>query len=194
MQYKILEEYLNQRRRKIIPESGYKPASVLIPLTENGKIYILLTKRAKHLTNHPGEISFPGGRVDKSDGNRLETALREVEEEVGIPKDEVIILGALDDAISITNFHVIPYVGIIPFFCPYDYNRSEIDEIVLTPLSFFLNEPKREIYEKGNIKKENLIYTYGDKKIFGLTAFLLKNLVEILNESGFLRENSELIF
>lgn len=194
MEYKILQEYLNKRNRQIISQNGYKPASVLIPLTENGKIYILLTKRAKHLTNHPGEISFPGGRVDDSDKSRLQTALREVEEEIGIPKEEVTILGALDDAISITNFHVIPYVGIIPFFCPYDFNKSEIDEIVLVPLSFFLKEPNLEIYEKGNIKKENFIYHYGDKKIFGLTAFLLKQFVKILDESGFLTVNRELIF
>ncbi len=194
MEYRILQEYLSSRKRNIIPEKGFKLASVLIPLTENGRIYILLTKRAKHLSNHPGEISFPGGRVDISDNNRLDTALRELEEEVGIPRQEVTVIGALDDAISITDFHIIPYVGIIPFFCPYNYNRSEIDEIVLTPLAFFLNEPKREVYEKGNIKKDNLIYTYGDKKIFGLTAFLLKKLVEILDESGFLKENRELIF
>lgn len=194
MEYKILQDYLNNRPRQIISQNGYKPASVLIPLTENGKIYVLLTKRAKHLTNHPGEISFPGGRMDDSDSNRLHTALREVEEEIGIPRDEVTILGALDDVISVTNFHVIPYVGIIPFFCPYDFNKSEIDEIVLVPLSFFLTEPQKEIYSKGDIKKDNYIYRYGDKKIFGLTATLLKSLIEILDKSGFLTINRELIF
>lgn len=194
MEYKILQDYLNNRPRQIISQNGYKPASVLIPLTENGKIYVLLTKRAKHLTNHPGEISFPGGRMDDSDSNRLLTALREVEEEIGIPRDEITILGALDDVISVTNFHVIPYVGIIPFFCPYDFNKSEIDEIVLVPLSFFLTEPQKEIYSKGDIKKDNYIYRYGDKKIFGLTATLLKSFIEILDKSGFLTINRELIF
>ncbi|MCX7769897.1 MAG: CoA pyrophosphatase [Proteobacteria bacterium] len=194
MNYQILQEYLNKRERQTISENGYKPASILIPLTENGRIYILLTKRAKHLTNHPGEISFPGGRFDLSDENRLQTALREVEEEIGIPRYEVNVIGALDDAISITNFHIVPYVGIIPFFCPYHYNKSEIDEIILIPLAFFLNEPKHEIYEKGSIRKENFIYIYEDKKIFGLTAFLLKSFVKILEESGFLKINSKLIF
>lgn len=194
MEYKILQEYLNKRERKTIPEIGHKPASILIPLTENGRIYILFTERAKHLTNHPGEISFPGGRHDDSDKTKLETALREVEEEIGIPSEEVNIIGTLDDAISVTNFHVTPFVGIIPFFCPYSFNKSEIDEVILIPLAFFLNEPKMEIYKKGDIVKENYIYEYKNKKIFGLTAFLIKELIKILNHSGFITINRELIF
>jgi len=189
-----LKEFLSKRERKTIPQQGYKPASVLIPLTENGKIYILLMKRAKHLTNHPGEISFPGGRLDDNDKNSLETALREVEEEIGIPGYEVNVVGALDDAISITNFHIVPYVGVIPFFYPYSFNKSEIDEIILIPLSFFLNQPKIEIYRKGNIVKENFVYDYEGNIIFGLTACLIKNLVEILLESGFIAVNKKLIF
>jgi 8-oxo-dGTP pyrophosphatase MutT (NUDIX family) len=194
MDINILKEFLSKRKRKTIPQQDYKPASVLIPLTENGKIYMLLTKRAKHLTNHPGEISFPGGRLDDKDKNRLETALREVEEEIGIPSYEINVVGALDDAISITNFHIVPYVGVIPFFCPYSFNKSEIDEIILIPLSFFLHQPKMEIYRKGNIVKENFIYDYKGNIIFGLTAFLIKNLVEILLESGFITVNKKLIF
>lgn len=185
--------YLKKRRRAIIQQDGYKPASVLIPITEHDRIYMILTKRSSNLNNHAGEVSFPGGRVDISDRNRLHTALRELHEEIGIPENEVNVIGILNDVVSITNFHIVPYVGVIPFFCPYNFNKSEIEKILMVPLKFFLEKPKVEIYKKGDIIRPNYIYNYKETTIFGVTAHIIKDFIEILEKSGFLKENIDLI-
>ena len=90
-------------------------ASVLIPLLEiRGEIFVLFTERSKHLRSHPGQVSFPGGKQDYQDTNSLETALRETHEEIGLHPEKVEILGRIDQIISLYNYLVTPFVGLIP--------------------------------------------------------------------------------
>ncbi len=194
MRLEPLTEYLKLRKRHCIDEEGYKPASVVIPLVLNNRISILLTKRSLKLNHHKGEVSFPGGRADLSDATRLDTALRELYEEIGIPQQEVDIIGLLDDYISISNFHITTFLARIPYFCPYSYNREEIDEVYIIPLRCFLKEPRKEIYKRADLVRENYIFDVDGVRIFGVTAKIIMDLTDILKESGFIEENKDLIF
>ncbi|MCX7991344.1 MAG: CoA pyrophosphatase [Proteobacteria bacterium] len=194
MKTETLINFLKDRKRRVISENPYKPASVVVPLVLNDYISLLLTKRSLKLNHHKGEISFPGGRTDSKDTTKTDTALRELYEEIGIPKEEVIILGPLDDYVSITNFHISAFLARIPYFCPYSFNKEEVEDIYLIPLKVFLNNPKTEIYKKGELTTINYIYEFNSLKIFGVTAKIIKDLINILEKSGFIKENYDLIF
>ena len=159
-------------------------AAVLIPLfLKNGIYHILFTKRAKNLVHHPGEISFPGGIYEPEDIDTLGTALRETWEEVGIAPEDVDILGVLDDFLSIHNYLVTPYVGMVAAGHQLRINLAEIERIVEVPLSFLL---KTDIFriEEGNGQEHNYpLYslTYEGNKIRGLTAAVLKHFTDIIS-------------
>ena len=90
-------------------------ASVLIPLLEiRGELFVLFTERSRHLRTHAGQVSFPGGKKDSQDSNSLDTALRETYEEIGLHAEKVEILGSIDQIISLYNYLVTPFVGLIP--------------------------------------------------------------------------------
>lgn len=194
MKIGTLIDFLKKRNKILIPESPFKPASVIVPLVLNDKISMLLTRRSLRLTHHKGEVSFPGGRCDKEDATKLDTALRELYEEIGIPKEEVVILGKLDDYVSITNFHISTFLAKIPYFCPYSFNKDEIDDVYIVPLKDFFIEPKLEIYQKGDKVSTNYIYDFKYFRVFGVTAKIIKDLVNILEKSGFVKENYDFIF
>src|SRR5262249_58054340 len=108
----------NRPRRETPGEAQAPPlvrAAVLIPLYEvGGQVHVLLTRRTDKGDQHKGQVSFPGGRCDETDADALDTALREAYEEVGLRREDVEILGALDDMLTSTGFVVTPYVGVIP--------------------------------------------------------------------------------
>lgn len=192
MHLKSLEDFLSKRKRRVIPINGYKPAASLVPLAINEKIFLLITKRAAHLKNHPGQFSFPGGHIEKNE-QPLKAALREAEEEVGISQKDIRIIGALDDVVSVTNFHLTPFVGVVPYSEHYDFDKNEVECVHLIPLSFFLNEPKTANYYWQGEAKPSFVYDYKDMRIFGVTAYVIKNFVEILKKSGFINANRPLI-
>ena len=109
-----------------------KRASVLIPLLESeGELFVLLTQRSKQLRSHAGQVSFPGGKQDTLDANSLETALRETHEEIGLPPENVEIIGTLDQILSLHYYLVTPFVGLIPEdFTPL-LNTAEIESCLL---------------------------------------------------------------
>lgn len=194
MNFTVLEEFLKNRERRIIPLKDYRPAAVLVPLVMKGKIHLLVTKRANHLKRHAGEVSFPGGKVEWHDESRLDTAVRETEEEVGVPLREMEVYGPLDDAVSMTGFHIMPYVGSVPYKNPYPFDRREIESLHLIPLNVFMAAPRKEIYRAGAVEHPNFVYEHDGVKIFGVTAFIIKRFVKILDKSGFFAVNKELIF
>jgi len=193
MDVEKLELFLKNRQRKVIPVEGYKPAASLVPLVLNGKIHLLITKRATHLKNHPGEFSFPGGHIENGDSSGLVTALRETEEEIGVSREQIRVLGALDDVVSVTKFHLVPFVGIIPYLNTYPFDKNEVASVHLIPLSSFLVQPQIVTYYWKGEEKPSVVYDYYDIRIFGVTALVIKKLVEILDKSGFLETNKELI-
>ena len=112
-------------------------AGVIIPLFEmDGDCHFLLTKRSNAVRYHKGEISFPGGMYEAEDGNLMNTALRECTEEIGVARNDVEVIGRLDDVYTTTGFVITPYVGMIPY--PYEFrtNPQEVQYIITLPYRF----------------------------------------------------------
>jgi len=176
---KTLIKYLIAMGKK--PAENFLPASVLIPLVrnkKNGHWDIILTRRAKHLKHHPGEISFPGGRFETSDLDLQTTAIRETQEEIGIQKDQINIIGRLPQQNTISQYRVTPYVGIIDQNYKINIDRNEVDEVFLIPLVFALNRANQEKVTQINNKQSYSYYVikYNKYNIWGATARMLVNL------------------
>ena len=165
------------------PSHNLVPAAVLVPLIlrPNG-VTVMLTKRTNNLTNHPGQISFPGGHVDPGDKSAEEAALREMHEEVGIAFHKVEILGSLDIYETRTGFSVMPIIGSIRPPLKLVPDPSEVAEIFEVPLSFLMDAKNHKKYTK-EFKGENRQFyamPYGKHFIWGATAGMIMNLYEIL--------------
>lgn len=165
-------------------EAGPVPAAVLLPLfMKGGEYHLLFTKRTPHLTHHSGEISFPGGVCDPGDLDYADTARREAWEEVGIAPADVELLGELDDCHSIHNYLVTPVVGVFPENYPLTVNDAEIERLIEVPLSHFAKPEFRRIeyWEYKGMKDYPMyFYRYGEDEIWGLTARILKNFLDVL--------------
>jgi 8-oxo-dGTP pyrophosphatase MutT (NUDIX family) len=183
---KKIKEILACRGKACIEDPRFKRAAVLIPLfKKNGEYYILFTRRTDKVEHHKGQISFPGGRQDKKDKDLLTTALREAREEMGIEKKDVRILGELDDiCTATTDFCVSPFVAHIPYPYPFKVNSREIEEVIEVPLSVLLDESRfrQELHKRDG--KPFLVYFYQhkDHTIWGATATILKQLLDLLPE------------
>lgn len=135
-----LKQKLAESERRQQPVGRLRPAAVLVPLFEReGEDWVLLTRRTDDLPHHRGEISFPGGGCDAADVDRVATALRESEEELGICSGRIEVLGCLDDFVSVYDYHVLPVVGILDQPGGYQANPGEIAEVIEVPLSAFLD-------------------------------------------------------
>ena len=159
-----------------------KRASVLIPLVEaNGELFVMLTLRSKQLNSHAGQVSFPGGKEDPQDANSLETALRETNEEIGLPQEKIEIIGKLDQILSPHYYLVTPFVGLIPNdFIPVQ-NEDEIEAVFKVPLSFFMNSEQYWTEEFKTPIATILTHHFDFEgfDIWGLTAKLILRLMEI---------------
>jgi 8-oxo-dGTP pyrophosphatase MutT (NUDIX family) len=183
----IIRDLLNKRVPKRIEEQGsfLKRAAVLIPLFKAVSEYrILFTKRTDSVEAHKGQISFPGGRIEEEDGSPLETALREADEEIGLSRKDVTVLGQMDDARTVSsNYIVYPFVGLIPY--PYEFKTSalEVKELLDVPFEVFLSgdsagENTPVVYEGGTYY--GLAYRYKGEVIWGATARIMQNLVNLV--------------
>ena len=165
------------------PDPPLTPAAVLVPLVERPDgLTVLLTKRTQHLANHAGQISFPGGHQEPGDETPEDAAMRETEEEIGLDRRHVEIIGRLDTYVTRTGFSVTPVVAVVT--PPFDLEPDpyEVDEAFEVPLDFFLdpaNHQRHSRYFKG---RERPFYAmpYGDYYIWGATAAMLINLYESL--------------
>ena len=172
---------LAERQRVALPP-GPVPAAVLVPLfLHEGEWQVLFTKRTEQMTHHRGEISFPGGVCQPEDADGLATALRESWEEVGIDPGEVEILGVLDDFLSIHDYLVTPYVGCFPGHAPLAVNRAEIDRLIRVPLAHLLRPDvfRKEDWRWKGREHPVYFYTYQQDEIWGLTAAILKQLLDL---------------
>ena len=179
-----IKEILFSRQRQVILKEGYRKSAVLIPIYENkGEQHFVLTKRAQGVMYHKGQISFPGGAYDKEDGELKATALREAYEEIGINPEGVEILGNLDDQITYTSrFVITPFVGAIPYPVKFRVSHGEVEELIEVPVSALLipsayvpetMDEDGKIYPWGH-------YLYGNHKITGITARMLKQLIDLV--------------
>ena len=162
-----------------------KPAAVLLLLYEKKREpHIILTRRTNYVEHHKGETSFPGGAFDAEDGDLLTTALRETEEEIGVRPQDVEVLGRLDDIVTITDFLVSPFVGLLPApNYPFVANAHEVAELVEVPLRHLMDERnvERTMRPFRDRVLPILTYNYGDHRIWGATARILKGFLDHLS-------------
>lgn len=161
------------------------PAAVLVPLVRRAEgITILLTQRTSHLANHAGQISFPGGRLEEQDADAVAAALRESEEEIGLDRRTVKILGRLDDYVTVTGFQVMPVVGVVAPPLELVPDPFEVAEIFELPLAFVLdpaNHQRHSGVSKGGLRRHWYAMPYGQHYVWGATAGMLVNLYEVLS-------------
>jgi 8-oxo-dGTP pyrophosphatase MutT (NUDIX family) len=143
---------------------------------------VLLTRRTEHLRDHPGQISFPGGRVEPGDAGPLATALREASEELGLLTDWIEVAGFLPPHAVVTGFVVTPVVGFLQADLALKLDAEEVAEAFEVPLQFFL-EPgnlRQSIRRVRDVEVPLLEFSYGGHRIWGATANILSSLIEIL--------------
>jgi 8-oxo-dGTP pyrophosphatase MutT (NUDIX family) len=167
----------------MLPTLPLKPAAVLIPLVDRpGEITVLFTQRTAHLANHAGQVSFPGGQIEAGDDGPAATALRETEEEIGLERRFVRLLGHLDTYVTRTGFIITPVVGIVspPFRLVPD--TFEVAEVFEVPLSFLLEPRNHERCSACFEGSERRFYAirYGRHFIWGATAGMLINFYDIV--------------
>ena len=178
-----LKRVLSSRQKSSAADPSMSPAAVLLLLyPKDGEYCILLNKRSEEVEYHKGEISFPGGVRDPEDRDFQETALREAQEEMGIDPEDVTVLGELDDVVTRTGFAVRVFVGTIPYPYPLSPSSREIAEVLEVPI--------RELSEPANLREEacwadgevsrSYCYAYGEHLIFGATARIVTQFLELL--------------
>lgn len=169
-----LVNYLENIYQGLTPREISQPslaqAAVLLAITDEASPQVVLTRRAKHMKTHQGDIAFPGGKVDKEDPNIEHTALREAQEEVGIEPSSVHLIGSLDQVVSKFGVLITPVLGVIPADTPLSVNEDELDAVFLTPLSLF-EAPPSGFFERDQIKIPS--YDFGEYHIWGLTAMMM---------------------
>jgi 8-oxo-dGTP pyrophosphatase MutT (NUDIX family) len=165
-----------------VPEKT-RPAAVLIPVVDReGEPTILLTERSADLAHHAGQVSFPGGRVEDTDIDHIDAALRETEEEIGLDRGHVEVIGRLDTYFTRTGFVVTPIVGLVhpPFELTPD--PVEVATIFEVPLSFVLDRSNHERHSREwqNMIRHFYVLPHPEQYIWGATAGMLVNLAELL--------------
>lgn len=165
------------------PSTALTPAAVLVPLIDHRDgISVLLTQRTAHLTAHAGQISFPGGRIEEVDPDALAAALRETEEEIGLPRERVSVIGRLDTYVTGTGFEIAPFVGVVDPPVPISIDPFEVAEAFEVPLAFILDRRNHQRIERevGAHNRSYFVLPYQGRNIWGATAGILVNLAEVL--------------
>lgn len=183
-----IEEKFSQMRAQLqaqVPEGpnlqGH--AAVMIALTDEADPEVILTKRSANLSTHSGEVSLPGGRWDTTDPSLEYTALRETEEEIGVPADAVRVLGPLWKRATRWQVQVTPWLGVVSPDVKLTPNPGELDAIFRVPLSFFLADPRIRT-DRVTIDQRAVYlpaYQFEGYEIWGFTAGVLTEfLVKVL--------------
>jgi len=161
-------------------------ASVLVALTDHSfDPEVILTQRSARLSTHSGEVAFPGGKHDETDPDLRFTALREAHEEVGLPPEQVEILGPLGQVMSKHRLQVTPWVGVIDPAVDLRPNPGELDAVFRVPVSFFLEQGHyrtHQIRSNGRVH-EVPAWQYDDYIIWGLTAYVLTELMNTVYDA-----------
>jgi len=178
-----VRQALAHHRRHIVVGSELTCAAVLLPLLyKEGQWHVLFTQRTQDVEHHKGQISFPGGACEPFDPDLAATALRETDEEIGVPPRLVRVLGALDDFPTITHFLVTPFVGLVPYPLVYSPNPYEVEAVLEVPLSFFVDPAGLRVEEREHEGQifDVLFWDYGPHTIWGATARILKGFLDLI--------------
>ena len=181
-----IESVLADRPRRVVEREGLIPAAVLLLLVDRGGPHILFAKRTESVSHHKGQISFPGGIVETWDGSRLEAALREAHEEIGLASRAVEVIGTLDDTETrATRFVITPFVGLVRQSVRYTPDGKEIERVLEVPLAALLDPAnfRVEIGERDGHTQPVYFYDYGGETIWGATARILKQFLDVLKEA-----------
>jgi 8-oxo-dGTP pyrophosphatase MutT (NUDIX family) len=170
--------------RKLLP-AEFSRAAVLVPIVDRPEgLSVLLTQRASHLKHHPGQISFPGGRMEAIDASPWDTALRETEEEIGLGRDHVSLAGYLADHFVISGYLVTPAVAFVRTGFELRLDLTEVDEVFEVPLEFVLDPANHVPRERrfGGHTFQAFDIPYQRHNIWGATAGMLMTLYRMLRE------------
>lgn len=153
-------------------------AAVLVPVTDRPQPGVILTRRTDTLSRHAGQIAFPGGRIDPGDADAVAAALREAEEEIGLPPARVAVIGPTDRYRTITGFEVTPIVGVVPPDLPLVPHEAEVADVFEVPLAFLLdgaNHVEATVEWQGRDRHYYEI-NWDGRRIWGATAAMIVNL------------------
>ena len=190
----LIRKTLANRQRITAAAEGLMPAAVMLLLyPKDGEFFVLLNKRSMTVEHHKGEMSFPGGARDPEDADFEDTARRETEEEMGIARNDITILGRLDDNVTRSNFLVKVFVGTIPY--PYEFQPSthEIAEVVEIPMSVLRDPATLRWDSRIEDGKRVAVRSYGYQQhlVYGATAKILDQFLDTLEE-GLKKEGTSL--
>jgi len=154
-----------------------KLASVLVVIYGKSPV-VIMTEKPKHMKFHAGEISFPGGKLESTDSNLLETALRETREEIGLNLKPEQIIGQLDPVITLNSgFTILPFVSVVDEISPLSAN-AEVEEIFHIPLEPFLKTMANDPDPSHNLIQEMFTFEFQGKIVWGASARVLKQIVD----------------
>lgn len=165
---------------KIAAVRPIRPAAVLIAVIDHPEPTVLLTQRAQHLPNHPGQISFPGGKIEKDDADPLAAALRETEEEVGLDRSHVEPLGYLDLYMTTLGYRIVPTIARVKPGFTLTLNTGEVDNAFEVPLAFLMDMANMQRHSRDwqGMTRHYYAITFGERYIWGVTAGMLRNLYD----------------
>jgi 8-oxo-dGTP pyrophosphatase MutT (NUDIX family) len=164
--------------QKIAAVRPIRPAAVLVPVIDDGEPRVLLTQRAQHLPDHAGQVSFPGGKIEKADASPAASALREADEEIGLARDHVTPIGYLDLYMTTLGYRIVPVVARVRPGFSLTLNVSEVDATFEVPLDFLMdqNNVARHSRDWQGMTRHYYAITFGERYIWGVTAGILRNL------------------
>jgi 8-oxo-dGTP pyrophosphatase MutT (NUDIX family) len=182
----LTRDRLAGRVRRAVVGGPLVKAAVLVPIVDRGEPYLVFAKRTDRVGTHRGQISFPGGRVDPSDAGFLDAALRESEEEIGLPRGVVETLGALDDTETVaTQFIITPFVGFVRTPVAWQPDGHEIEKVIEVPLAALRDYANLRVEhrERDGVVHEVLFWDYQGETIWGATARILKQYLDLLEDA-----------
>ncbi|HEY6028136.1 MAG TPA: CoA pyrophosphatase [Pseudolabrys sp.] len=165
---------------KIAMVRPIRPAAVLVPVVQRAEPTVLLTQRAQHLPDHPGQVSFPGGKIDKTDKDPTHSALREAEEEIGLDRGHVEPLGYLDLYMTTLGYRIVPVIARVEPGFALTLNAAEVDNTFEVPLAYLMNlaNMQRHSRDWNGMTRHYYAITFGERYIWGVTAGILRNLYD----------------
>lgn len=157
---------------------GVTPAAVLVPVVDRPSPTVILTLRPETMRNHPGQISFPGGRIDPGDTDAVAAALREAEEEIGLAPAQVDVIGTADRYRTVTGFEIIPVIGVIPPDADIAPHAGEVAAVFEAPLAYLLDPANQMVREADWRGRRRTYYEidWQERRIWGATAAMIVNL------------------
>jgi 8-oxo-dGTP pyrophosphatase MutT (NUDIX family) len=166
--------------RKIGEVRPIRPAAVLVPVVDHPEPTVLLTQRAQHLPDHPGQVSFPGGKIDQSDASPLASALREAEEEIGLARSFVEPIGYLDLYMTTLGYRIVPVIAHVRPGFSLTLNTSEVDATFEVPLGYLMDQSNVQRHSRDwqGMTRHYYAITFGERYIWGVTAGILRNMYD----------------